>query len=43
MDKFDAFIDFLYTEEKIIVEMRFSLIIAIGAIFVIILPNILFN
>ena len=43
MDKLDAILNFLYTEEKIIVEMRFSLIIAIGAIFIIILPNILFN
>lgn len=43
MDKFDAIIDFLYTEEKIIAEMRFSLAVAIGAIFIIILPNILFS
>ena len=43
MESFNIFYEFLFSDDKLHREMKFSVIMAIGVIFVILLPNICFN
>jgi hypothetical protein len=43
MESFNLFYDFIYSEEKLHKEMKYNIIMAIGVIFIIMLPNICFN
>ncbi len=43
MEKVEQVMHFIYSDDKILSEMRFSLAVAMGAIFMILLPNLLFN